>query len=648
MRLLLDLQCVQSSSSKRGIGRYSLSLARALVERAGPHRQVEVLLNAGDDSTRLLRARNALETFLPPGSVHVFDAAWPWQGDRSPTRRLAAEAARTAAIASLRPDAVLIGSMFEGDTENVVSVPQGGRPPTAALLFDLIPAAEPATYLLGPGADIYWRRFEEFARTDLLLSISDYSAAQARTLLPERCPPTVTIWGGPYPSGAFPAFEYRTDQHGETTWPDSYLLAVGGDHPRKNLDRLVAAWGRVPVQDRGDTALVVACNLNVGTLRRLRRIARRSGLGPSSLVLTGEVSEPRLHDLYRGALAFVFPSTEEGLGMPPLEAMAHGCPTLLARGSSLDELVDDTQSFVDGYDVDDIERGLRTLVVDAGLREHLRNVAVNASKRFTWHRSADLAWAALEQLCKDTPGQISATPPPGVPVDVPNLPAAPSPVLVCGDVAFSGADEWGFPHARADLAPATALVVPDVATARRVVAAGLVGQPVVLDALPPQVVDHDPVPYQAELLSDLVLPAALARDVVRAAAHPARWTLERPGPVVLLLTDDAGLRESVCVSYTELLLCAAPPEAADLAVSVDHVVVPSRLVMPLLAELQQARRFGTGVAVVGAPDEDIPSGLPEGTLVLRLTGPENEPDSWIDALDRAWDRRTGWPWRVRR
>jgi hypothetical protein len=129
MRLLVDGQCIQSTSSLRGIGRYALSLTRALVQEAGSEHQVEVLLNGGDDPGRLLRARTALEGFLPAGRIHVFDAHWPWSPPYDDRRRPAAEAAHAAAVRSLAPDALLIGSPFEGDGENVLTVhPEGADP----------------------------------------------------------------------------------------------------------------------------------------------------------------------------------------------------------------------------------------------------------------------------------------------------------------------------------------------------------------------------------------------------------------------------------------------------------------------------------------------------------------------------------------
>jgi glycosyltransferase involved in cell wall biosynthesis len=595
VRLLVDAQCVQSTSSLRGIGRYSLCLLRALVEQAGEHR-VEVLFNGGDDATRLLRARTAIETFLPPGRIHVFDAPWPWQlGEQ---HRAASEAAYAAAVESLRPDAVLVGSVFEGDGENVLSLVRDG-PPTAAVLYDLIPAADPGTYLLGPGAKHYWRRFAQLQRTDLLLSISDYSAEQARALMGGDCPPLATIWGGPYPSGDFPAFEPQGEEKPDLALPERFVLSVGGDHPRKNLDRLVLAWGRVPAAHRARTSLVVACGLNTGTVRRLRRLARRAGLLPGELVLTGRVSEQRLASLYRTALAFAFPSTEEGLGMPPIEAMAAGCPTVLARSSSLVELVDDPQAFFDGESIEDIAAAVTRLVVDETYRKHLRQVAARSADRLTWARAAQRAWQALEQL-----------------------PARPAPVPESAEPVRLA----GVPHAaalRASLAGAAAVVAPpEVCSA--LLAAGVVDVPLLVEDKSERRTAHDPLAALAAHVPALALDDARASALVAAVARAPRWALERRRPVWLLLTDRQDLR----LKLTDLAdergadLVVAGPDAAALARSVDLVAVEPGALDP--AQLTAARCRGTVVVTLDKLEPDWPALL----------------EDWAGV-----GRTTGWPWR---
>lgn len=625
MRLLVDAQAVQSTSSLRGIGRYSIALLRGLIEERGEH-QVEVLLNAGDDAQRLLRARRSLETFLPARSIHVFDAPWPWQHHGTETTREAAEAAYAAAVCALQPDALLVLSVFEGDRENVLSVRRlAGRVPVAAVLYDLIPAADPGTYLLGPGARDYWRRFEELAAADRLLAISDYSGRQASGLLGPGCPPMTTIWGGPFPVGVFPHYEQHSDDRPELAVPERYLLTVGGDHPRKNLDRLVRGWGRLSSEQRGGAALVVACGLNPGTIRRLRRTARSAGVTDDELVLTGRVSDRRLAALYEDAHAFVFPSTEEGLGMPPLEAMAAGTPTALARSSSLVELTEEEQAFFDGTSEADIATTLLRLLRDGPYRTRLAAAARSSADRFSWTATGKLAWAALEQLPRAAAGR------PDAPRIVAPAEAAMRPGRGSG-VAFRQRDLAGRrgDALRTLAAAASCVVVDTVAEASELVQAGLIDLPLVGVRELAVVARHDPVTHLARQ------PLGLGAETLPAAmVVPARWTLQRPRPVWLLLHDGSpsdllGLAAGAADRGADLVV--AGPGQTALAVFADAIFVGDGVEC---ADLLMARCRGAAVLV-----SDRQPGRPEWADAVHAS------DGWPRVLDLMDERgRTcGWPW----
>jgi glycosyltransferase involved in cell wall biosynthesis len=657
VRLLVDAQCVQSTSSLRGIGRYALSLTRALAQSAGEH-SVEVLLNGGDDPSRLLRARTALETFLAPGQVHVFDAPWAWTPPYDDRRRPAAEAAYAAAVRSLRPDALLVASPFEGDAENVLSVRStAGDPPTAAVLYDLIPALDPGTYLLGPGAEIYWRRVEQVKRCGALLAISRYSGQQAERVFGAACPPLTPVWGGPYPSGDFPFFEPQVDDVPGLVLPDDFLLTVGGDHPRKNLDRLVVAWSQVPRHLRERHPLVVACRLNVGTVRRLRRLASRNDVHPEELLLTGGVSERTLHDLYARAYVFVFPSVEEGLGMPPLEAMAAGCPTLLAQGSSLSELSDEPATFFDGYDTGSMTSAIVRVLSDAPARQALQRAGDRSAGTFTWQRSAERAWAALEALVAGAP--MIAAPagaPPPAPVRLSDADAVrhtlvrPAPVLLDAPLPHGPVGVLGVPTAgRAALAGATALLAPDVQSAAQVAREGILEHPVLLaqDGLE-RAVAHDFYAEYAFGLRGLELDARLRATVASAVASPPRWTLERPRSVWLLLTDgpvEDALREAAAAVGVDFV--AAALDAGALLALADTVLVRAADLPAQEAPLLHARRRGVRVVALQQPQDELTA--PEWCASLVLDGPPGSARSWeaqLGAVAARWGRTTGWPWRA--
>ena len=640
MRLLFDAQCIQSSSSLRGIGRYALSLLAGLTDTAAEHgHEVEVLLNAGDDPERLLRARTAVETLVPPSGVHVFDAPWPWLPPYGEHRRLASEAAYAAAVRSLAPDVLLVGSVIESDEENVVTLrsPALGTA-TAAVLYDVIPAIKPETYLLGPGAESYWRRLDVLCSADHLLSISEHSAAQARRALGDRCPPTTAVWGGPYLSGRFPGFEATHADDFPIVLPDRYVLVVGGDHPRKNLDRLVVAWSQVPQEARAGTPLVVACRLNPGTVRRLTRTARRCRLGPQDLLIIGGVSEPVLERLYAEAHLFVFPSLEEGLGMPPLEAMASGCPTLLARGSSLSELSANPATYFDGLDTSDMARAVTTALTDEEVRAALTSTAASSAATFTWQRTAVLAWAALGALPRRTYGpapdrlDVVAL---SDEIAVAGLPQRPGPVLV--DRA-EGPDRL-----RERLTAATWISVPDVRTASAVVAAGVVDVPIVLshDAEnSDRLQRHDFYAAYAAALEPLDLPPEAREAIVAAAVRTPRWMLERPRPICLLLLPADEQPSPLDELDAPCDVVVAEPDGWGLALGVDQVIVRAQEFAALEGGLALARRHGTRVTVV-VPRDD-PLAVPAFCRSIVLSGPASSPASWHGVLTT--ERTTGWPW----
>lgn len=645
MRLLVDAQCITSTSSLRGIGRYALSLTRALVQSAAQHR-VEVLLGAGADPHRLLRARTALEQFLPARAIHVFDAPWPWQHSEDAAFLTAAEAAASAAVVSLQPDAVLVLSTFERDDETVLPVgPATAAVPTAGVLYDLMPALAPGTYLMGPEADAYWRRFERMARYDALLAISEHSARQGEQALGARRPPTTNIAGAPYPVGGS-ALDARDLDDADLVVPDRFVLTVGGDHPRKNLDRLVQAWARVPAAVRAGSPLVVACGLNPGTVRRLTRSARRAGLRPADLVLTGRVSERRLAALYARASLFVFPSVEEGLGMPPLEAMHAGCPTLLARGSSLSELTDDEATFFDALDADDMASRVTAALTDEGALEALRDTAARTAAAFTWERTAKRAWAALDALPDPparparehrTPVRLSD------PTAVAALTAAPAPVLL--DVALEPGPRGvlGLPvEPRAALAAATVLLAASPTAASDAVRQGLLDHPVLLDEadLVPAGA-HDFHAAYADALSGSELPRTVSSAVVAAARRAPRWTLARPRPVWLLLGVDGAPDEGEDAAVD---LVEAALEAAGLAAQVDVAVAPAAALPELHDQLRDARCRGTRIVALHRPADELET--PQWCTDVRLRGAAGPAATWREevAASLAEPRTTGWPW----
>jgi glycosyltransferase involved in cell wall biosynthesis len=110
--------------------------------------------------------------------------------------------------------------------------------------------------------------------------------------------------------------------------------------------------------------------------------------GPGSIVLTGFVSESDLDALYRGADTFVYPSLYEGFGLPVLDAMSRGVPTVVSASSSLPEVAGEAAVPVDPRSVAGIADALERVTTDAALAARLRDAGRARAARFTWEETA--------------------------------------------------------------------------------------------------------------------------------------------------------------------------------------------------------------------------------------------------------------------
>ena len=145
-----------------------------------------------------------------------------------------------------------------------------------------------------------------------------------------------------------------------------YFLFVGNDKPHKNVARLLEA------------------------AKGLRLVL----VGGAFAGGRGFVSDDELLQLYRGAIALVMPSLEEGFGLPAAEAMACGTPVIVSTTPALVEVTDDAALHVDPLSVGAIRDAMLRVRDDAALREELSVKGRERARRYTWRRCAELTRAA--------------------------------------------------------------------------------------------------------------------------------------------------------------------------------------------------------------------------------------------------------------
>lgn len=165
-----------------------------------------------------------------------------------------------------------------------------------------------------------------------------------------------------------------------------YILFVGTLEPRKNLIRLLKAYAELDEQDHRRACLVITGGAGWGDLD-LVQIIKAHGL--DKLVhLTGYVDESELSTLYKNALFLAMPSLYEGFGLPLIEAMAYGVPSLTSNLSSMPEVAADTALLVDPLDINAIASGLRVLLTQCDHRENLARRTKERATFFQWDLAA--------------------------------------------------------------------------------------------------------------------------------------------------------------------------------------------------------------------------------------------------------------------
>lgn len=168
--------------------------------------------------------------------------------------------------------------------------------------------------------------------------------------------------------------------------PDRYILFVGTLEPRKNLALLLKAFAELKkTQSIGHKLVIVG---RKGWLYSdIFDIIRKEQL-LEEIILTGYVEEIDLPAIYSMAEVLVYPSIYEGFGLPPLEAMACGCPVIASNTSSLPEVVGDAGILINPYDVEALKQAILSVIRDDALRNLLRDRGLERAKMFSWEKTA--------------------------------------------------------------------------------------------------------------------------------------------------------------------------------------------------------------------------------------------------------------------
>jgi len=232
-----------------------------------------------------------------------------------------------------------------------------------------------ATRIIAPSE---WTRseiIEHFGTDpDLVRVIPEGARREMRPLNPEECADVLNWFGIDSP----------------------YLLFVGTIEPRKNLPVLLKAFHEL-LQTTTHLPQLIMCGGNGWKYEEVYRLVNELKLNDKVRFL-GYVRDEELPALYSSAECFLYPSSYEGFGLPPLEAMACGTPVITSNASSLPEVVGDGGLTHSPDDYRKLTALIAQMLSEAGVRAHYRQAGLERARVFSWDRAARETQALYDEV----------------------------------------------------------------------------------------------------------------------------------------------------------------------------------------------------------------------------------------------------------
>jgi glycosyltransferase involved in cell wall biosynthesis len=177
---------------------------------------------------------------------------------------------------------------------------------------------------------------------------------------------------------------------------DPFILFVGTLEPRKNVRRLLQAYLELPEQIKNEFRLVLVG----GKGREDHDTSRLIEKAKNRVQYLGFLRQTELACMYNLASLFIFPSLYEGFGLPPLEAMACGCPVVVSNVASLPEICGDAAVYVDPNKTESIASGIQLVLTDEHLRSNLIERGYRRVKEFTWEKTAKETLEVFDEILR--------------------------------------------------------------------------------------------------------------------------------------------------------------------------------------------------------------------------------------------------------
>ena len=288
--------------------------------------------------------------------------------------------------------------------------PVFNRAKIVVTIHDLIADRRPELIFPNARSKFFWKLKQNFAvrQADLILTVSEFSCRQIAGFFNlKESDLRIVCEGARDVFKVLPKDRAMTDALGRygLKSDEKFLLYVGGISPHKNLGALIDAFD-IAAHTNPNLKLVLVGDYKTDSFfsaypELLKQVAAQNL--NSKIVFTGFVPDKDLAQLYNACEMLVFPSLEEGFGLPALEAMASGAAVAAsASGGSLPEVLGTAGAYFDPLSVPDIAQTILEITSDTKLRSAMRETGLQRAENFRWSTAAEQTLTVFREIGSQT------------------------------------------------------------------------------------------------------------------------------------------------------------------------------------------------------------------------------------------------------
>ena len=405
MRILFDMECLQTASAYRGIGRYSLSLLSGLLKENRKNHDIHVLLN-GKNSESELSLRKSLDSTIGQSKIHFWPN--PFRGG-CPDMNFAyasnhAAAVRQLFIEKMQPDHFHVFSHFEGfgDCQHTTKLEGLSNDiKTSVSIYDFIPLEMKDIFLKDESYNkFYHEKLLDLGRANRLLTISQYTLSRVKTYLPSFCGDAFNI--GTAISDHFNRANGKTKMGSKYPFDGKpYVLCLGSLDPHKNIRGLASAWLLIAENIRDKYELVLVGSKSSFPKSEAEKICNDCGLKEGQFRIINDPTDNELARLYSDCETYVQPSICEGFGLPVGEAISCGALAIGSDRSSLPEILKSPAAMFDPKKPEAIAGKLHEVLSGSLNKSAIQSIQKENLNNYTWQNVARRFFEVIEKKSAD-------------------------------------------------------------------------------------------------------------------------------------------------------------------------------------------------------------------------------------------------------